>query len=147
MTLIAGSKGCLTQCPSRFQIFNQKTVHKPNRVVCCAMWNTTRSNSQTSRHCHSLFLRPAKNFVISSQGSSRDALHVRVQSLPDALLFDCDGVLVDTEAEGHRVAFNEAFRRKGAFPCNARHWMKLSLLHFCLFLCNIMTHPKTRYIS
>ncbi|KAL4548439.1 hypothetical protein Ndes2526B_g01013 [Nannochloris sp. 'desiccata'] len=32
---------------------------------------------------------------------------------PEALLFDCDGVLVDTEAEGHRVAFNEAFTRKG----------------------------------
>lgn len=32
---------------------------------------------------------------------------------PEALLFDCDGVLVDTEAEGHRVAFNEAFKRKG----------------------------------
>jgi phosphoglycolate phosphatase-like HAD superfamily hydrolase len=32
---------------------------------------------------------------------------------PQALLFDCDGVLVDTEAEGHRVAFNEAFTRKG----------------------------------
>ena len=36
---------------------------------------------------------------------------------PQALLFDCDGVLVDTEAEGHRVAFNEAFKRKGAVRC------------------------------
>jgi hypothetical protein len=26
-----------------------------------------------------------------------------------ALIFDCDGVLVDTEKDGHRVAFNEAF--------------------------------------
>lgn len=25
-------------------------------------------------------------------------------------------VLVDTEAEGHRVAFNEAFKRKGRLP-------------------------------
>ncbi len=32
---------------------------------------------------------------------------------PDALLFDCDGVLVDTEAEGHRIAFNKAFKQKG----------------------------------
>ena len=32
---------------------------------------------------------------------------------PDALLFDCDGVLVDTEPDGHRVAFNEAFKQKG----------------------------------
>ncbi|MCG8443658.1 MAG: HAD-IA family hydrolase [Caulobacterales bacterium] len=30
-----------------------------------------------------------------------------------ALIFDCDGVLVDTERDGHRVAFNEAFREKG----------------------------------
>ncbi|MBN1835394.1 MAG: HAD-IA family hydrolase [Spirochaetales bacterium] len=30
-----------------------------------------------------------------------------------ALIFDCDGVLVDTERDGHRVAFNEAFARQG----------------------------------
>jgi HAD superfamily hydrolase (TIGR01509 family) len=30
-----------------------------------------------------------------------------------ALIFDCDGVLVDTERDGHRVAFNRAFERKG----------------------------------
>lgn len=29
------------------------------------------------------------------------------------LLLDCDGVLVDTEAQGHRVSFNEAFKQKG----------------------------------
>ena len=26
-----------------------------------------------------------------------------------ALIFDCDGVLADTERDGHRVAFNRAF--------------------------------------
>jgi HAD superfamily hydrolase (TIGR01509 family) len=30
-----------------------------------------------------------------------------------ALIFDCDGVLVDTERDGHRVAFNETFNRLG----------------------------------
>jgi len=30
-----------------------------------------------------------------------------------ALLFDCDGVLVDTERDGHRVAFNQAFAARG----------------------------------
>lgn len=30
-----------------------------------------------------------------------------------ALIFDCDGVLVDTERDGHRAAFNEAFSRAG----------------------------------
>lgn len=31
----------------------------------------------------------------------------------DALLFDCDGVLADTERDAHRVAFNIAFRERG----------------------------------
>jgi len=31
----------------------------------------------------------------------------------EALIFDCDGVLVDTERDGHRVAFNKAFAEKG----------------------------------
>lgn len=30
-----------------------------------------------------------------------------------ALIFDCDGVLVDTERDGHRVAFNAAFGKLG----------------------------------
>lgn len=30
-----------------------------------------------------------------------------------ALIFDCDGVLVDTERDGHRVAFNRAFGEVG----------------------------------
>lgn len=30
-----------------------------------------------------------------------------------ALIFDCDGVLVDTERDGHRVAFNRAFTVTG----------------------------------
>lgn len=30
----------------------------------------------------------------------------------EALIFDCDGVLVDTERDGHRVAFNMAFADK-----------------------------------
>lgn len=30
-----------------------------------------------------------------------------------ALLFDCDGVLADTERDGHRVAFNGAFAARG----------------------------------
>lgn len=30
-----------------------------------------------------------------------------------AVIFDCDGVLVDTERDGHRVAFNRAFAQRG----------------------------------
>lgn len=31
----------------------------------------------------------------------------------DALLFDCDGVIAETERDVHRVSFNEAFKSKG----------------------------------
>ena len=31
----------------------------------------------------------------------------------DALLFDCDGVIAETERDAHRCAFNKAFREKG----------------------------------
>ncbi|UCG55699.1 MAG: HAD-IA family hydrolase [Phycisphaerales bacterium] len=31
----------------------------------------------------------------------------------EAIIFDCDGVLADTERDGHRVAFNRAFAEKG----------------------------------
>lgn len=34
------------------------------------------------------------------------------QDLPQALIFDCDGVLADTERDGHRPAFNAAFKIK-----------------------------------
>ena len=30
-----------------------------------------------------------------------------------ALVFDCDGVLADTERDGHRLAFNQTFREFG----------------------------------
>ncbi|MEO7296655.1 MAG: HAD family hydrolase, partial [Candidatus Limnocylindria bacterium] len=30
-----------------------------------------------------------------------------------ALIFDCDGVLADTERDGHRLAFNQTFREFG----------------------------------
>ena len=37
----------------------------------------------------------------------------RVSMGLDALLFDCDGVLADTERDAHRVAFNLAFKERG----------------------------------
>lgn len=30
-----------------------------------------------------------------------------------ALIFDCDGVIAETEADGHRVAFNQVFKEEG----------------------------------
>jgi HAD superfamily hydrolase (TIGR01509 family) len=39
-------------------------------------------------------------------------------TLPQALFFDMDGVIIDTEKDGHRVAFNQAFAEFGF----AVHW-------------------------
>jgi HAD superfamily hydrolase (TIGR01509 family) len=35
------------------------------------------------------------------------------ETIIKAIIFDCDGVLADTERDGHRVAFNKAFAQKG----------------------------------
>ena len=37
----------------------------------------------------------------------------KVNNIMKALIFDCDGVLADTERDGHRVAFNKAFAARG----------------------------------
>ncbi|MHC4677715.1 MAG: HAD-IA family hydrolase, partial [Planctomycetota bacterium] len=37
----------------------------------------------------------------------------QAKAVMKALIFDCDGVLADTERDGHRVAFNKAFEQKG----------------------------------
>ena len=34
-------------------------------------------------------------------------------TLPQALFFDMDGVIIDTEKDGHRIAFNKAFKEFG----------------------------------
>jgi hypothetical protein len=55
----------------------------------------------------------------SNIGNSRSLLALRSSSALstgktlEAILFDCDGVLVDTERDGHRLAFNRAFKLNG----------------------------------
>lgn len=44
-----------------------------------------------------------RNGVVTCSASSSSSV------LPKALLFDCDGVLVDTEKDGHRISFNDTF--------------------------------------
>ncbi len=41
------------------------------------------------------------------------AAHHTKEAVMKAIIFDCDGVLADTERDGHRVAFNKAFAEKG----------------------------------
>eukprot|EP00268_Persea_americana_P059577 TRINITY_DN7331_c0_g1_i2.p1 TRINITY_DN7331_c0_g1~~TRINITY_DN7331_c0_g1_i2.p1 ORF type:complete len:333 (+),score=70.53 TRINITY_DN7331_c0_g1_i2:80-1078(+) len=44
--------------------------------------------------------------------STHQGMTCSASSLPSALLFDCDGVLVDTEKDGHRISFNETFAER-----------------------------------
>ncbi|TYH04296.1 hypothetical protein E1A91_A09G265500v1 [Gossypium mustelinum] len=91
---------------------------------------TFPSSSSTVKAKPSIFSHPhlfiAKNVPSSSLFSSstkitkqiRTAFKIKCSSasfsntLPSALLFDCDGVLVDTEKDGHRVSFNDTFNEK-----------------------------------
>ncbi|CAM0910554.1 unnamed protein product [Alopecurus aequalis] len=66
--------------------------------------------------------RPSPCSLRFSTGRSRRAEAARASAagaggapaaaLPAALLFDCDGVLVDTEKDGHRISFNETFAER-----------------------------------
>lgn len=51
----------------------------------------------------------ARGVVVAAAGRVVAAASAASSALPDALLFDCDGVLVDTERDGHRISFNIAF--------------------------------------
>ena len=54
------------------------------------------------------------SFSIKSKVSSRSfsRLSMSIDQF-DALLFDCDGVIAETERDVHRISFNEAFKAKG----------------------------------
>ncbi len=48
----------------------------------------------------------------AAAGSEEQRSTSRIKLVMKALIFDCDGVLADTERDGHRVAFNKAFAAK-----------------------------------
>ena len=75
---------------------SQQTCH----IQCvrpCAFGRRVQQN------CMRLHQRPVR--ALSTKASGKADVFT--------LLLDCDGVLVDTEAQGHRVSFNEAFKQKG----------------------------------
>ena len=45
--------------------------------------------------------------------SRSTAISMKLMGNFDALLFDCDGVIAETERDAHRVTFNSAFAEKG----------------------------------
>lgn len=84
-------------------------------------FSSARSAPGTAGQClpRRVGSRPSPSSVCISSGRTRRAEAVRASAggtggapaaaLPEALLFDCDGVLVDTEKDGHRISFNETF--------------------------------------
>lgn len=72
----------------------------------------------TSSRLSSIYFRGARisnNRSVANAGRKQRTGPWRIAAaLPEALLFDCDGVLVDTERDGHRVSFNKVFEEKGA---------------------------------
>ncbi|KAL9235584.1 hypothetical protein vseg_010330 [Gypsophila vaccaria] len=58
-------------------------------------------------------LRVSQSTAFGQQKRSSAVTLVTCSALPAALLFDCDGVLVDTERDGHRVSFNDTFSERG----------------------------------
>ncbi|KAG8056326.1 hypothetical protein GUJ93_ZPchr0002g24852 [Zizania palustris] len=73
--------------------------------------------------------------------SARDAL---ATSLPAVLLFDCDGMLVDTEKVSHHISFNETFAEVGFLQASANASLHptdfgflMQLLHTCKGLASV----------
>lgn len=65
------------------------------------------------------FAVPVAKFATYAAAAGGEAAAAPVESSvdeqenqPQALIFDCDGVLADTERDGHRPAFNAAFKIK-----------------------------------
>ena len=69
---------------------------------------TSPALARISTHSPAVALRSgaAPRSVVA--GGVRDA-----KATLSTLIFDCDGVLADTERDGHRVAFNLAFKEAG----------------------------------
>ncbi|XP_074294704.1 CBBY-like protein [Silene latifolia] len=92
--------------------------HSTFRKFSCFSKHNNNNNSNakiitSSRTC----LVFGKTLRISHQRlfaqTKKSGVIVTCSALPSALLFDCDGVLVDTEKDGHRVSFNDTFTEKG----------------------------------
>ncbi|KAK8488956.1 hypothetical protein V6N13_060924 [Hibiscus sabdariffa] len=87
--------------------------------------STVNPKASILDHRHLLFLAnnsPSSSLFTSSTTTRTKQLSTSFKfkcssassstALPSALLFDCDGVLVDTEKDGHRVSFNDTFNEK-----------------------------------
>lgn len=73
--------------------------------------NLRAKSAVSERRCGiGVIFPPSRKRMVVCLASSSSAAP---STLPAALLFDCDGVLVDTEKDGHRVSFNDTFAEVG----------------------------------
>ncbi|KAJ8430703.1 hypothetical protein Cgig2_000268 [Carnegiea gigantea] len=96
-----------TKLPEVSNFMQNANTLQPSSLFSKAI---TISNSRVSLHSNPINKR-SSGLVRCSASSS---------ALPAALLFDCDGVLVDTERDGHRVSFNDAFTENFEFGKSQR---------------------------
>jgi hypothetical protein len=62
-----------------------------------------------------LIIGTAFAFRASSKTSRKatSIINMKIFDQFDGLLFDCDGVIAETERDVHRISFNQAFKHKG----------------------------------
>ncbi|XP_050224524.1 CBBY-like protein [Mercurialis annua] len=89
-------------CQNNTSIFNLKP-HKTRHLTSSTLFGTKLCPDKTARRRRTIGYK-------TRTGSGGFTCLASV--LPSALLFDCDGVLVDTEKDGHRISFNDTFNER-----------------------------------
>ena len=109
--------------PQRTQSQTQQYTHTHTAMACSSMITLSRptlspspsSSSSTAPSflppnplCHVTTLRRFRTFRSKSLSSSKKQLSVSASASLQALVFDCDGVILESE-HLHRQAYNDAF--------------------------------------
>ncbi|KAM0940799.1 putative phosphoric monoester hydrolase [Dioscorea sansibarensis] len=95
-------------------ILPKRSHHSPFLCSKIASFSTSElklrfKSALSEKRCGNGVISPSRKRMVVCLASSSSAAS---STLPAALLFDCDGVLVDTEKDGHRVSFNDTFAEK-----------------------------------
>lgn len=93
--------------PERRSIFpylSTSLLRTPSRLFSSGSVFSTRTLSIAATTIGKSNRRKGCTMAVISASSDSSS-----SGLPSALLFDCDGVLVDTEKDGHRISFNDTF--------------------------------------
>ncbi|KAL1363786.1 hypothetical protein HN51_011965 [Arachis hypogaea] len=101
------SSSLLTKTQHSLLKHNKDHDHVPVPVPSSSFMGTPTTISLKSTRPRTVGIVSVSSFRVSCSAASSSSTVV-----PSALLFDCDGVLVDTEKDGHRISFNETFEEK-----------------------------------